>query len=299
MRRNMKKWSKRTGSALLAGMMCAALIGSNVLAAGGSYDIISGDNQTYTVGSGENWTVKIGAPVDTFGELKMDGTVVPEDKYTVTGNGEEVPPSEAPVPSEAPDPTSEAPYETWEPDPTSEAPYETWEPDPTSEAPYETWEPDPTGAPDATSEAPHETWSPVTAAAVPNPFNLFAQTEVQAAEVYTIISVSDTYMDTLSAGEHTFTAEFANGSAQATVYVEKTDEEETTEEEATEEEATEVEDETEDTTQEEATTEKKTETKKKSSSSKTGDETPVGMYLALAALSGGMILYIGRKKVTK
>ena len=52
MRRNMKKWSKRTGSALLAGMMCAALIGSNVLAAGGSYDIISGDNQTYTVGSG-------------------------------------------------------------------------------------------------------------------------------------------------------------------------------------------------------------------------------------------------------
>ena len=128
---------------------------------------------------------------------------------------------------------------------------------------------------------------------------MFAQTEVQAAEVYTIISVSDTYMDTLSAGEHTFTAEFANGSAQATVYVEKTDEEETTEEEATEEEATEVEDETEDTTQEEATTEKKTETKKKSSSSKTGDETPVGMYLALAALSGGMILYIGRKKVTK
>ena len=123
---------------------------------------------------------------------------------------------------------------------------------------------------------------------------MFAQTEVQAAEVYTIISVSDTYMDTLSAGEHTFTAEFANGSAQATVYVERTDEEETTEEEATE-----VEDETEDTTQEEATTEKKTETKKKSSSSKTGDETPVGMYLALAALSGGMILYIGRKKVTK
>ena len=138
--------------------------------------------------------------------------------------------------TEPPATTSEAPAATTEaPAATSEAPAATSEaPAATSEAPVATSE-----APAATSEAPVATSEAPTTAEAPavtgkagvgysfaNTFvvalkDVFSGMTVHAASAnYTKITITASYLETLSKGDHTVVYKFANGSASTTLKVE-------------------------------------------------------------------------------
>ena len=319
---------KRIGTALLGGLLSIALVGMNVCAAG-SLTVIEGATGTYVKGSKQDHIMKVQASDRT--EVKgitVDGNELEPEHWNLQGPEEEAPTptSEAPTPtSEAPVPTSEAPVPTSEaPVPTSEAPVPTSEaPVPTSEAPVPTSE-----APVPTSAAPTPTSAvPTPTSAIPDivNYNLFSPIKVQAAEtdtkVYTFV-ISGTYLETLSIGQHEVVAsiwddgEEKSASAKINVVEQSVTPSEapettqapeaTTEEENTDgnddEDESESTDDTED--ESESTTKKKNDTTsskkkatKKSKSSKTGDNSQIMLYLAVALVSGCAIVYFARKKV--
>lgn len=134
-------------------------------------------------------------------------------------------------------------------------------------------------------------------------YNILTPINVQAAETETKIvpvTIKGTYLETLSLGEHTVSAYILDAgvekSVTATINVvaqETTSEapEATTEEEDTEDESS--------TTKKDNTTSTKKKTSKKSKSSKTGDNSQIMLYLAIALVSGCAIVYFARKKATK
>lgn len=214
----------------------------------------------------------------------------------------------APVTSEAPAVTSEAPAPSSEaPAPSSEAPA------PSSEAPAPSSE-----APAPSSEAPApplDTTAPVRKVKKSSvkSYNILTPINVQAAETETKIvpvTIKGTYLETLSLGEHKVSAYILDAGVEksVTATINVVAQETTSEAPAatTEEDTEDVDDNDEEDTEDESSTTKKdntTSTKKKTSkkskSSKTGDNSQIILYLAIALVSGCAIVYFARKKATK
>ena len=221
-----------------------------VMAAEQSYEILTGQNTVYTKGSNTVFAAEINASSSEFIHVAVDGQVldaslisVEEIKKDVEAPTTEAPNTEVPkteVPSETPttEPSvmpSETPSTEPSVMPTAEVPTATTEPPATtSEAPAATTE-----APAATSEAPVATSEAPTTAEAPavtgkagvgysfaNTFvvalkDVFSGMTVHAASAnYTKITITASYLETLSKGDHTVVYKFANGSASTTLKVE-------------------------------------------------------------------------------
>lgn len=301
---------KRIGAVLMGVLLGTSLIGTNVFATETEppaesetvFEIVEGATGTYVKGSKKDHVIKVrmSTTAEKIHKVTVDNPENELDRDNWSdGDSEEVPPTtDAPVTSEAPAVTSEAPAPSSEaPAPSSEAPA------PSSEAPAPSSE-----APAPSSEAPApplDTTAPVRKVKKSSvkSYNILTPINVQAAETETKIvpvTIKGTYLETLSLGEHKVSAYILDAgvekSVTATINVvaqETTSEapEATTEEEDTEDESS--------TTKKDNTTSTKKKTSKKSKSSKTGDNSQIILYLAIALVSGCAIVYFARKKATK
>ena len=301
---------KRIGAVLMGVLLSTSLIGTNVFAEETEppaesetvFEIVEGATGTYVKGSKKDHLMKVRISITAEKIHKVtvdrDDNELDRDNWS-DGDSEEVPPTtDTPVTSEAPAPSSEAPA------PSSEAPA------PSAPAPSA----DPTANPSADPPIdPTAAVRKVKKSSVKS-YNILTPINVQAAETETKIvpvTIKGTYLETLSLGEHTVSAYILDAevekSVTATINVvaqETTSEapEATTEEEDTEDVDDNDEEDTEDessTTKKDNTTSTKKKTSKKSKSSKTGDNSQIMLYLAIALVSGCAIVYFARKKATK
>ena len=277
---------KRIGAVLMGVLLSTSLIGTNVFAEETEppaesetvFEIVEGATGTYVKGSKKDHVMKVRISITAEKIHKVtvdrDDNELDRDNWS-DGDSEEVPPTtDTPVTSEAPAPSSEAP------------------------------------APPLDTTAPVRK---VKKSSVKS-YNILTPINVQAAETETKIvpvTIKGTYLETLSLGEHKVSAYILDAgvekSVTATINVvaqETTSEapEATTEEEDTEDVDDNDEEDTEDessTTKKDNTTSTKKKTSKKSKSSKTGDNSQIMLYLAIALVSGCAIVYFARKKATK
>ena len=297
---------KRIGAVLMGVLLSTSLIGTNVFATETEppaesetvFEIVEGATGTYVKGSKKDHVIKVrmSTTAEKIHKVTVDNPKNELDRDNWSdGNSEEVPPTtDAPVTSEAPAVTSEAPAPSSEaPAPSSEAPA------PSSEAP----------APPLDTTAPVRK---VKKSSVKS-YNILTPINVQAAETETKIvpvTIKGTYLETLSLGEHKVSAYILDAGVEksVTATINVVAQETTSEAPAatTEEDTEDVDDNDEEDTEDESSTTKKdntTSTKKKTSkkskSSKTGDNSQIMLYLAIALVSGCAIVYFARKKATK
>lgn len=311
---------KRIGAVLMGVLLGTSLIGTNVFATETEppaesetvFEIVEGATGTYVKGSKKDHVIKVrmSTTAEKIHKVTVDNPENELDRDNWSdGDSEEVPPTtDAPVTSEAPAVTSEAPAPSSEaPAPSSEAPA------PSSEAPAPSSE-----APAPSSEAPApplDTTAPVRKVKKSSvkSYNILTPINVQAAETETKIvpvTIKGTYLETLSLGEHKVSAYILDAGVEksVTATINVVAQETTSEAPAatTEEDTEDVDDNDEEDTEDESSTTKKdntTSTKKKTSkkskSSKTGDNSQIILYLAIALVSGCAIVYFARKKATK
>lgn len=271
---------KRIGAVLMGVLLSTSLIGTNVFAEGTEppaksetvFEIVEGATGTYVKGSKKDHLMKV--RMSTTVEkiyIKVDDKELDRDNWS-DGNSEEVPPT-----TEAPAPSSESP------------------------APTELLPPsaDPTAAVRKVKKSSVKS------------YNILTPINVQAAETETKIvpvTIKGTYLETLSLGEHKVSVYIAGVEKSVTATINVVAQETTSEAPAatTEEDTEDVDDNDEEDTEDESSTTKKdntTSTKKKTSkkskSSKTGDNSQIMLYLAIALVSGCAIVYFARKKATK
>ena len=308
--------------AALTAAIAVSLAGTTVFAAGSpevkDYTIIEGDGGTHTIGSEENYSFSIKALHSEFASLYIDDNKIPNKFYSVSGEEIYEDPNKAPEANTGEDPNkapeantgedpNKAPEANTGEDP-SKAPEENTGEDSSEDSSETTSEDQGEDSSEASSEDSGETTSEdsgetlsegsekeSSVAASGSAVKSSVSSKVSSAEenenkvlvdYYTVVSISDDYMNQLSEGEHKVRFVFDNGEAAGTVKVKAEGSPESTT------------DDTEDTEDTEATTKSESTTKSDTSSNskKTGDDTPLLWYLVLMTICGGTVITLGKKK---